>query len=83
MIVLDIICLFFDLQYGFRAFWSTADIPTVLSERNYNLLDAGRETRAIELDISKIFDKVRHARLLHKQKAYGVVGPILTIYLVP
>ena len=31
------------------------------------------------LDISKAFDKVWHARFLHKLKAYGVVGPILCI----
>ena len=33
--------LFSDLQYGFYAFWSTADILTVLSECIYNSLDAG------------------------------------------
>ena len=38
---LDITGLFAELQYGFRAFRSTADILTVLSERIYNLLDAG------------------------------------------
>ena len=76
---LDITGLFSDLQYGFRAFRSTADILAVLSERIYNSLDAGGETRAIALDISKTFDKVWHAGLLHKLKAYGVVGPILNI----
>ena len=76
---LDITGLFSDLQYGFRAFWSTADILTVLSECIYNLLDAGGETRAISLDISKASNKVWHAGLLHKLKAYGVVGPILNI----
>ena len=34
-------------MYGFRAFRSTADILTVLSERIYNSLDAGGETRDI------------------------------------
>ena len=52
----DIIGLFSDLQYGFRALWSTTDILTVLSERIYNSMDAGGETRAIALDISKAFD---------------------------
>ena len=51
----DITGLFCDLQYGFRAFWSTADILIVLSERIYNTLDAGGEMRAIELNISKAF----------------------------
>ena len=54
------------------AFPTTADI---LSEHIYNSLDAGGETRDIALDI----DKVWHARLLHKLKAYGVVGHILSI----
>ena len=71
--------LFSDLQYGFCASQPTADILTVLREHIYNLLDAGRETRAIALDISKASNKVWHARLLHKLKAYGVVGPILSI----
>ena len=75
---LDITGLFSNLQYGFRAFRSTADILTV-SERIYNSLNSGGEPRAIALDISKAFDKVWHARLLHKLKTYGVVGPILSI----
>ena len=76
---LDITGLFSDLQYGCRAFRSIADILTVLSERIYNSLDAGGETRAIALDISKAFDKVYHSGLLHKLKSYDVVGPILSI----
>ena len=76
---LDITGLFSDLQYGFRAFRSTADILTVLNERIYNSLDARGQTRAIALDISKAFDMVWHAGLLHKLKAYGVVGLILCI----
>ena len=76
---LDSTGLFSDLQYGFHTLRSTADILTVLSERIYNSMDAGGETRAIALDISKAFDKVWHAGLLHKLKSYGVVGPILGI----
>ena len=62
-----------DINMGFRAFRSTADILTLLSERIYNL-DADGETRAIALDISKAFDEVWHAGFLHQLKAYGVVG---------
>ena len=76
---LDSTGLFSDLQYGFCALRSTADILTVLSERIYNSLDALGETRAIALDIPKAFDKVWHAGLLHKLKAYGVAGSILSI----
>ena len=49
---------------------------TVLTEHIYNSLDAGG--RALALDISKAFDKVWHAGLLHKLKAY-VVDTILSI----
>ena len=54
-------------------------VQTVLSEQIYNSLDAGGETRAISLDISKALKKVWHAGLLHKLKAYGVVGSTLSI----
>ena len=47
--------IFSDLQYGFRAFRSTADLLTVLSERIYNSFDVGGETWAIALIISKAF----------------------------
>ena len=71
--------LFSDYQYGFRSGRSTADVLTVISERVYHALDACGETSAIALDISKAFDKVWHAGLLHKLKAYGVSGPFLDI----
>ena len=76
---LDITGLFSDLQYGFRAFRSTTGILIVLSERIYISLDAGGETRAIAFEISKAFDNVWHAGLLHKLNVYGVVGHILNI----
>ena len=31
------------------------------------------------LDISKAFDRVRHAGLLHKLKAYGISGQIFNL----
>ena len=49
---------------------STADILTVLSEHIYNSLDAGGETRAITLDVSKEFDKVLHAGLLQAKSLW-------------
>ena len=33
-------------------------------------------TRAVALDISKTFDRVWHAGLLHKLKSYGISGQI-------
>ena len=76
---LDISGLFSDVQYGSRAFQSTADVLTVLRERVYNLLDAGGERSAIALDILTHSIKVWHVGFLHKLNAYGVVGPILSI----
>ena len=35
-----------------------------------------RATRAVALDISKAFDRVWHAVLLHKLKSYGISGQI-------
>lgn len=68
-----------DHQYGFRAGRSTADALTVISERILQSLDVCGETRAIALDISKAFDKVWHAGLIHKLMSYGVSGHALNI----
>ena len=38
-------------------------------------------TRAVALDISKAFDRVWHAGLLHKLKSYGISGQILGLIL--
>ena len=51
----------------------------IVSEHIYNSLDTGSESMAIALDIWKAFDKIWHAGLLHKLKAYIVRGSILSI----
>ena len=61
--------LFSDFQYGFRSSRSTADLLTVVSDsiaRAFNRLEA---TRAVALHITKAFDRVWHAALLHKLKS--------------
>ena len=50
--------LFSDFQYGFRSSRSTADLLTVVSDRIARALNRTGATRAIELDISKVFDIV-------------------------
>ena len=68
--------LFTDFQYGFRSSRSTADLLTVVSDRIARAFNRSGSTRAVSLDISKVFDRVCHAGLLHKRKPYGISGQI-------
>ena len=73
-------CGFFsDFQYCFRAIRSTADLLTVASDRIARAFNRSGTTRAVALDISKAFDRVSHAGLLHKLKSYGISGQILRL----
>ena len=65
-----------DFQYGFRSSLSTADLLTVVSDRIARAFNRSGATRAVALDISKVFDRVWHAGLLHKLKSYGISGQI-------
>ena len=60
---------FSDFQYGFRSSQSTADLLTVVSDRIAEAFNKSGATRAVVLDISKAFDRVLHAGLLHKLKS--------------
>ena len=64
--------LFSDFQYGFRSSRSTTDLLTVVSDRIARAFNRSEATRAVSLDISKAFDRVWHAGLLHKLKSYGL-----------
>ena len=64
--------LFSDFQYGFRSSRSTADLLTVVSDRIARAFNRSGATRAMTLDISKAFDRVWHAGLLHKLKSNGI-----------
>ena len=66
--------LFSNFQYGFRSSRSTADLLTVVSDRIARVFNRSGATRAVALDISKAFDRVWHAGLLHKLKSYGISG---------
>ena len=68
--------LFSDFQYGFRSCRSTADLLTVVSDRIARAFNRPGATRTVALDISKAFDRVWHAGLLHKLKSYGISGQI-------
>ena len=73
---LEICGLFSDFQYGFRSSRSTADLLTVVSDRIARAFNRSGATRAVALDISKVFNRVWHAGLLHKHKSYGISGQI-------
>ena len=65
-----------DFQYGSRSSRSTAGLLTVVSDRTGRTFNMSGATRAVVLDISKAFDRVWHAGLLHKPKSYGVSGQV-------
>ena len=62
---------FSDFQSGFRSSRSTADPLRVISDRISRHFNKSRAFRAVELDISKAFDRVWPAGLLHRLKSYG------------
>ena len=68
--------LFSDFQYGFRSSRSTADLLTFVSDRIARVFNRSGDTQAVALDISKAFDRVWHAGLLHKLKSYGISGEV-------
>ena len=72
--------LFSDFQYGFRSSRSNTDLLTVASDGIARAFDRSRATPAVALDISKAFDMVCHAGLLHKRKSYGISGKILALF---
>ena len=57
--------LFSNFQYGLGSSQLTADLLTVASDRITKAFNRSGATRAVALDISKAFDRVWHAALLH------------------
>ena len=74
--------LFSDFQYGFRSSRSIADLLIVVSDRIVGALNRSGATKAVALDISKLFVRVWHAGVLHKLKSYGISGQILGLFLL-
>ena len=64
-------------QSGFIPGDSTVNQLTFLYNTFCQALDSGEEVRAVFCNISKAFDRVWHAGLLHKLKAAGVTGEVL------
>ena len=67
---------FSDFQYGFRSSRWTADLLTVVSDRISRAFKRSGATQAVAFDISKAFDRVCHAGLLHKLECYGISDQI-------
>ena len=70
---------FSDFQYGFRSSQSTTDLLTVVSDRIARAFNRSGATRAVALDISKVFDGVWHSGLLQKLTSYGISGLIFSL----
>ena len=47
-----------------------------MSDRIARAFNRSGATRAVALDISKAFDRVWHAGLLHKLRSYGISGQV-------
>ena len=71
-----------DFQYGFRSSGSTTDLLAFVSDRIARAFNRSGATRAVALDISKAFDRIWHADILHKPKSYGISGQILTLFFL-
>ena len=50
-----------------------------MSDRTARVFNRSGATRAVALDISKAFDGVWHAGLLHKLKFYGILGQVFDL----
>ena len=68
--------IFSDFQCGFRSSRSTTDLLTIVSDRTARAFNRSGVTVAVALDISKAFNKVWHAGLLHKLMSCRVSGEI-------
>ena len=65
-----------DFQYGFSSSCSTADLLTVVPDRTARAFNRSGATRAVALNICKVFDRVWHAGLFHKRKSSGTLGQV-------
>ena len=74
--------LFSDLQYGFRSSRSTADLLTVPPDRISRAFNRSGANRAAALDVSKAFDRVWHAGLLHNLSLMEFQVRYLALFLL-
>ena len=67
---------FLDFQYGFTSSRRTADLLTDVSDRIAGDFNRSGATRALALAVSKTFDRIWHAGLIHKLTCFGISGKI-------
>ena len=72
--------LFCDFQYSFSSSWSTADLQAVVSDKFVRDFNRSGTTRAVVLDISKVFYSVWHTCHLHKLKSYQISGRVTPLF---
>ena len=68
-------------QYDFSSSQATADLLTVVSDKIVSVFNWSWATQAVVLDISKVFERVWHAGLLHKLKSYKNSGWVFDLIL--
>ena len=76
---LDKCGLFSDFHYGVRSSRSTADLLTFVPDWITRASNRSAATQAVAPDVSKVFNRVWHAGLLHKLKSYGISGQIFRL----
>ena len=70
-----------DHQYGFRRARSTGDLLSYVTSIWSSALKDFGESFAVDLDISKAFDRVWHASLLSKLPSFGFLPSICSLLL--
>ena len=68
-----------DKQSGYRRHDSTTKQLLSITHEIYKAFDDSKELRAVFLDISRAFDRVWHAGLLHKLETIGFEGEVIDI----
>ena len=66
-------------QFGFRKARPAADLTLLLSNQWSDVLDQGRPTALLALDIAGAFDRVWHVGLVKRLHAIGVGGALLEL----
>ena len=67
-------------QYGFRKSHSTSKAITDLYDKITTAMDENKFSMGLFIDLSKAFDMIDHAILIHKLEFYGILGIALQLF---